>query len=263
MAFVGMTMGVCPPLATLVGGQLHVRFGWQSNFIVMAVFALVLLVAAWRGLPTIAPEPGAQAKRWSELLTGYGRLAHEPVFLLYVVILSSTTATFYTFLGGGPIVLAQYGVTPERIGWYIMCIPGAYIVGNMLTTRLIRRRGDRTIMLLGQAATLGGLATVVVLGLAGINTPLSLALPLILLGIGHGLLVPPTLTGTVGLLPALAGAAAAVAGLMQQLTGALGGFLVGLVPHNGQVNLALMMLGFAGCGLAAQLLLFRAVPRRS
>jgi DHA1 family bicyclomycin/chloramphenicol resistance-like MFS transporter len=27
MAFVGMTMGVCPPLATLVGGQLHVRFG--------------------------------------------------------------------------------------------------------------------------------------------------------------------------------------------------------------------------------------------
>ena len=37
MAFIGMTMGVCPPLATLVGGQLHVRFGWQANFVLTHV----------------------------------------------------------------------------------------------------------------------------------------------------------------------------------------------------------------------------------
>ena len=36
-----------------------------------------------------------------------------------------------------------------------------------------------------------------------------------LLGLGHGLLVPPSLSGTVGLIPALAGSAAAVAGLVQ------------------------------------------------
>ena len=38
------------------------------------------------------------------------------------------------------------------------------------------------------------------LALAGLNTPLAFALPLVLLGIGHGLLVPPALGGTVGLL---------------------------------------------------------------
>ena len=27
MAYIGMAMGVCPPLATIVGGQLHVRLG--------------------------------------------------------------------------------------------------------------------------------------------------------------------------------------------------------------------------------------------
>ena len=32
MAFIGMVLGLCPPLATVVGGQLHVRFGWQANF---------------------------------------------------------------------------------------------------------------------------------------------------------------------------------------------------------------------------------------
>lgn len=262
MAFIGMTMGVCPPVAMLAGGQLHVSFGWQANFVVMAVLALLLLVAAWRGLPDVRPAARPEGSGWQQLLAGYRRLGREPAFLLFVVMLSATTATFYTFLGGAPIVLKNYGVTPERIGWYIMCIPIAYIFGNMLTSRLIQRRGDRFILAMGQVLTLGGLLLVLALGLAGAASPLALALPLVLLGIGHGLLAPPTLSGTVGLVPALAGTAAAVGGLMQQLTGALGGFAVGLVSHQGQVNLALMMLGFALCGVTAQFVLFRFVLRR-
>ena len=69
-----------------------------------------------------------------------------------------------------------------------MCIPAAYVFGNWLTSRLIRRLGD--------------------------------------------------------------------------LTGAFGGFAVGLLDHDGPVNLALLMLGWALCGLAAQLVLFRWVLRR-
>ncbi|MFY9249509.1 MAG: MFS transporter, partial [Burkholderiaceae bacterium] len=36
MAFVSMAMGLCPPLATILGGQLHVQLGWQANFVVIA-----------------------------------------------------------------------------------------------------------------------------------------------------------------------------------------------------------------------------------
>lgn len=262
MAFVGMVMGVCPPAATVLGGHLHVRLGWQANFVVMALLAVVLFVAAWRGLPAIRPQGEAQA---APLLAGYARLLREPRFLLYVAIMACTTATFYTFLGGAPLVLKSYGVTPERMGWYIMCIPIAYIFGNLWTSRIIHRVSDRRIMGMGQALTLTGLLLVLVLGVAGAQTPLALALPLLLLGIGHGLLAPPTLTGTVGLIPALAGAAAAVAGLMQQMSGAFGSFIVGLVPHQGQTWLAVLMLAWAVVGLAAQLLLHRVVlaPRSS
>jgi DHA1 family bicyclomycin/chloramphenicol resistance-like MFS transporter len=260
MAFVGMTMGVCPPLATLVGGQLHVRLGWQANFVLIAVLAVVLLFAAWRGLPAVKPAP-PRTDEAGALLAGYGRLLREPAFLLYVMLLASTTATFYTFLGGAPIALKNYGVTPERMGWYIMCIPFAYIFGNLWTSRAISKTSARRIMGLGQAWTFGGLLLVLALGLWGADTPLALALPLVLLGIGHGLLAPPTLTGTVGLIPALAGSAAAVAGLMQQLSGAVSAFVVGLVPHQGQVNLAALMLAWAVCGLGAQFALHARLAR--
>ncbi|RZI98999.1 MAG: MFS transporter, partial [Rubrivivax sp.] len=227
MAFVGMTMGVCPPTAMLIGGQLHVRLGWQANFVLMGVLASALCVAAWRYLPNTRPDEAARSRGWGELMAGYLTLARQPVFLLYVAILGSATATFYAYLGGAPLVLARYAVTPESIGLYIMAIPVSYIVGNALTTRLIHWRGERFIMRAGQLCSFVGLGLVLVLALARVQSPLALSLPLILLGIGHGLLVPPVLAGTVSVMPLLAGSAAAVAGLMQQMTGALGGFVVG------------------------------------
>ncbi len=261
MAFVGMTMGLCPPLATIVGGQIHVRWGWQVNFVLTAVMAAGVFIAAWRGLPDPARPAAASASappHWlGAMLASYARLAREPAFLLYVVILSMTTATFYTFLSGAPIVLKSYGVGPEGVGYHIMCIPIAYILGNYLTSHLVQRAGEARMMVLGQACTLSGLVIVLALALAGIDTPLALSLPLILLGVGHGLMMPPTLAGTVGLVPALAGSAAAVAGLMQQLMGAAGGYAVGLFTHNGALNLGLLMLGFALCALVALVVLLR------
>ncbi len=150
MAYTGMTLGLVPPAATLIGGQLHVHFGWRASFVLSVVLALLLIVAAWRGLPA-REAPAAGQRHWlAAMVSAYGRLAREPAFLLYVAILSMTTSTFYVFLAGAPIVLGGYGVGPASIGYYIMCIPGAYIVGNYLTSRIIQRSGERPIMLAGQ-----------------------------------------------------------------------------------------------------------------
>ena len=255
MAYIGMAMGMCPPLATLIGGQIHVRLGWQTNFVVLAVLALLLLVAAWLGLPRVAKPPPADGHWLRAMFSAYARLLREPRFLLYVAILAATTATFYAFLAGAPIVLKGYGIGPDGIGWFIMAVPVSYILGNFMTSRLIAQAGESRVMAWGQALTLGGLVVMLALGLFGVQTALAVALPMLLLGLGHGLLNPPALAGTVSVLPALAGSAAAVAGLMQQLTGATGGYLVGLVPHHGAVNLGWMMLAFALIGATAQFFL--------
>jgi len=236
MAYIGMALGMCPPLATLMGGQIHATL--------------------W-GLPRVQ-KPAPTEHHWLRaMLSAYARLAREPRFVLYVTILAATTATFYAFLGGAPIVLKGFGIGPDGIGWFIMAVPLSYILGNFMTSRLIQQWGESRVMIWGQALTLGGLMVMLGLGLAGFASPLAVALPLLLLGLGHGLINPPALAGTVGVVPALAGSAAAVAGLMQQLTGAAGGYLVGLVPHHGAVNLGWMMLGFALLATLAQWLLHK------
>ena len=255
MAYVGMSMGLSPPFAAVIGGQLHVHFGWQSNFVLVFAVALVLLVAAVRTLPartTTSPLGG----HWlSDMLSAYATLLQQRTLVLYVLLLCTATAAFYVFLSGAPIVLRSYGVGPDGIGWYIMVVPLAYMTGNFLTSRLIHGKGERWVMALGQAATVAGVLLMLGLALPGLDSPLAFTVPLMLLGVGHGLLVPPTLAGTVGVVPALAGSAAALAGLMQQLMGALGAYSVGLVSHQGSRNLGLLMLGFTLCGLAAHLAL--------
>ena len=257
MAYVGMAMGLSPPFAAVVGGQLHVQFGWQSNFVLVLAVALALLGAAWRSLPGSVP-PSPPAGNWlAGMLSAYATLLQQRTLVLYVLMLCTSTAAFYVFLSGAPIVLRSYGVGPDGIGWYIMVVPLSYMTGNFLTSRLIHGKGERWVMALGQAATLAGVVLMLGLALLRLDSPLAFTVPLMVLGLGHGFLVPPTLAGTVGVVPALAGSAAALAGLTQQLMGALGAYSVGLVSHQGSRNLGLLMLGFTLCGLGAHLVLRR------
>jgi DHA1 family bicyclomycin/chloramphenicol resistance-like MFS transporter len=164
--------------------------------VLLAVLAAVLLLAAWWGLPRVAKPAPAPGHWLRAMLSAYARLLREPRFLLYVAILAATTATFYAFLAGAPIVLKGYGIGPDGIGWFIMAVPASYILGNFMTSRLIAQAGESRVMAWGQALTLGGLVVMLALGLGGVQTALAVALPLLLLGFGHGLLNPPALAGT-------------------------------------------------------------------
>lgn len=260
MAYIGMTMGLCPPIATVVGGQLHEFLGWRACFVLAAVLAVTLFVTnAWL-VPGGRHRPRGEAHWLAEMLRAYATLARVPAYRAYVGILGMSTGAFYVFLAGLPVVLARMGVGAGDVGFYLMLVPLAYILGNFLTSRLVRRTSEPRLMALGQGIAIAGIGVALALALGGVAAPLAVALPLTLLGVGHGLLMPSTLAGTVGVLPALAGAAAGAAGLAQQLFGAFGGYAVGLVGHDTAVNLALLLLVFTLLSSASLAALARTRP---
>jgi DHA1 family bicyclomycin/chloramphenicol resistance-like MFS transporter len=261
MAQVGMAMGLCPPLATVIGGQLHARIGWQANFVLLALMAAALAIATVRGLPAVAARPRGDTHWLNEMGDAFARLGRERAFVLNVAVLALSVGAFYAFLAGAPLVLKAYGVGPGEVGFYVMVAPLSYVFGNFLTSRLARHGRDMRMRAIGQALTLTGIVIMIALALLDVRSGLAFTGPLVLFGIGHGLLMPPTLVATVGLLPALAGAAAGIAGVSQQLVGAVGGYAVGGVPQDGPVGLGLLMAAFTLGAIAAQAMLPRGRPQ--
>ncbi len=253
MAAIGMTMGVGPPLGILLGGQLHAHAGWRAGFVLVAVLASALWLATWLGLPRQRPIAAQTPFGLRAMWRGYMQLLRLPVFSWHVAVLAMTTAAFYSFLGGGPLTLLGMGVSVERLGLYMMYPSAGFIVGNIMTQQWLRRGVDeRALMRRGQSMAVLAPAVILLLASLDVHSPLALALPMLLLGVGHGLLIPPTLTVTVGVVPLLAGSAAALAGLLQQLAGAMGSVAVGwLPPASGALGLALAMMCWAVAGAAA------------
>lgn len=257
MAYIGMAMGMCAPVATVVGGQLHVYFGWRANFVLSAVLACVLLLTTWSGLPPDAHSSATRSHWFRDMMNAYGQLLRVPTFIAYSGIVALSTGTFYLYLAGAPSVLANYGVGPSAVGFFIMFVPVSYIAGNFLTSRLVKRFGESNLMFVGQCLGITGITLVLALALWGVRTPFAVAGPLLILGLGQGLLMPSALAGTVSVIPAVAGAAAGVAGLAQQLSGAFGGYAIGFFKHDSAVDLAVLMLLFMVAAFASQLWLRR------
>lgn len=253
MAYVGMAMGLCPPLATVIGGQLHAYIGWQANFVLLAVIGAGLFATAWTAMPRARAAGGGVEGHWLRAMgVSYARLMRERAVVLNTLILSMTAGGFYAYLAGAPLVLHDYGIGPAEVGFYIMVPPLSYIAGNFLASRLAHRLGELRMMAAGQAAAVLGIVLMLALAAWGLRSGWAFVLPLILLGIGHGLLIPPTLAATVGAIPALAGGAAALAGVVQQVIGAFGGLAAGWVIHGGAVGLGALMLAFTLGAVAAQ-----------
>lgn len=260
LAMVGVISGCCPPLATLLGGHLHEMFSWRAPFVAITIMTVVMAIAALAGLPA---DSGTDQSRRNvrSMVMSYGHLFKDQQFLACCLVLAFTVAGFYVFLAAMPSVLDAYGVTPARMGWYILMVPASYIVGNALTARIAHRVSSRYLMVVGQWLTLLSVVIVLLLAFAGVHHPLAVAVPLTLLGIGHGLLVPPTLAGAVGSIPALAGAAAALAGMLQQSFGAAASYVTGFVDQSTALGMAGLMVLFAVLASLSQWYLLHQVAK--
>jgi DHA1 family bicyclomycin/chloramphenicol resistance-like MFS transporter len=261
MAYMGMVMGLCPPGGTLLGGFLHVHVGWRYAFIAVALISFALLLAAWLGLPGDKPKPKAQMRSATGMVRSYLELVRSPRYLPYCLIAAFSSAAFYVFLAGTPNILDAYGVSADQIGWYILFVPGSYVLGNLLTTRLVQRYNDAQLMWTGQIITFVGVFGVVALAYSGVYHPLAISIPLALLGVGHGLLMPPAVGGAVGAVPALAGAGAAMAGMLQQITGALGSVTTGYLDLSNALGMGLLMLLLTILAILAQLAMASQTPK--
>lgn len=262
IAYLGMALGVTPAVAPLIGGQLEVAFGWQASFLATAALGAAVTVATLATLQETLLPADRRTTRVGDLVRTYMRLVRLPVFVGYGLSVGFTGAAFQAFIAGAPVAfIVVMGVPPQSLGLYIISVAVAYVIGNFASSRLSYRVGRNKMIAIGSALNIGGTLLSVILALAGLATPISLIIPLMIYSCGSGFVVPNALAGGLNIVePANAGAAAALSGFAQMTCGFLSTLIVAALVQTSFLQVGLVMTASVAI---AWLCFFFLVTRRS
>ncbi|MEL7230275.1 MAG: MFS transporter, partial [Pseudomonadota bacterium] len=156
------------------------------------------------------------------------------------------------------------GLGPGILGVYFGLVAIGYMVGNFISGRYSQRIGIEPMMFYGGIVACAGVG--ISLFLMSNFTPQAgyLFYPMLLVGLGNGMVLPNANAGAVSVRPELAGSASGIAGFIQIGGGAALASLAGslITVENQALPLyVIMFLSSLGGAIVAAVMYFRARPR--
>lgn len=243
-----LVMGVAPILAPLAGSLLLESWGWQSIFVVLAIFSAICWLAVWRVLPETLPDdqpPAPLSGAWRQ----YWRLIKDPNFIGYAMAGGFAMAGMFAYISGSPFVLIElHGLSASTYGWVFGSNALGFIVMAQVNAQLVRRFGPVRLLpkMLWAYALLA--CTLVLLSSMWPDVLLSLLLPLFLCLTFLGSVIPNASACAMSGQGSFAGSASALLGFTQFSIAAVAAWLVSHL-HDGSA--LPMTVSVASCALLA------------
>ncbi len=237
-----MVMVVIPMFSPAVGGELLIRYGWESIGTAFAVFSLAMLFMAGFSLPETLREPVPFAGVGSMLRT-FGELLSSRAFSGYAFCVAFVSVVFFSFIAAGPeILVSVYGRPANEYGYYFIMMPSGFMAGTWIARHYGLRLHIDRLMLIGMVIAIAGICLAFALLLAGWRHPLALFAPVSLTVLGNGITLPNAQAAAINEFPKLAGSASGLTGFLQMALSALAAQLVAAVYNGTAYPLMFIML---------------------
>ena len=146
MSQITMMFAFAPAAAPVIGGWLHVGFGWRSVFLFLVLSTVALWLACWFWLPETLPPERRQSLHPAYLWRTYARVLSSPPFLLACAAISLNFCGFFIYVLSSPVFLMRHLGLPETAFLWLfgpaMCglVCGSWISGR-IAGKLSRARG--------------------------------------------------------------------------------------------------------------------------
>jgi DHA1 family bicyclomycin/chloramphenicol resistance-like MFS transporter len=247
IAEVAIVSGLAPAIAPVIGGWLHVWFGWRGPFLLLALLGLVMLTACYWALPESLPKEARQPFHPGALTRGYLQVLRVPSFLALSLSLSLGGGGFLLYVSTAPdVVLNILKLSETQFAWLFIPTVSGLILGSVVTARVaghisFPRMARMGVLLMVAAAAVN-------LAYNYLFTPRVpwAVLPLFLHTLGFALFAPVGTILALDLFPRRRGLASSLQGFMQMLLFALlSGFIARLVYSSGFKHALAMALMLA------------------
>jgi DHA1 family bicyclomycin/chloramphenicol resistance-like MFS transporter len=229
LALMGMVLGFAPVVAPILGSHMHAWFGWQSNFVLVALYGAVLwyCVRAW--LPETLARRDLDAIVPRVAIANFGRLLRSRAYVGYMLVAAFGFSGLFAFLAGSAFVfVAVMGESEQGFGVLFGTVMLGNITGSTIGSRIVRRVGIRRVVRAGTTLMLVAGLALGTLALAGITHPLAVVLPMFGFMVAFMLTMPPATAGALTPFPQIAGSAASLLSFCQFVVASSAALAVGL-----------------------------------
>jgi DHA1 family bicyclomycin/chloramphenicol resistance-like MFS transporter len=259
MSLVFMVFMLVPVLAPNIGQAILLVASWRAIFLVLAGYALTMLVWSSLRLPeTLHPEYRRSLK-WREMASAVGRAVREPQSRGYTLATTVIFAALVAYISSVQQIIFDVFKMPNLIGLVFAAIAAPMALASWFNSRIVERFGLRRV---GHSAALA-LAIVTaahaMVALAGLETLASFivlqALTMCCFALASSNL------GTLAMehMAPIAGTASSVQGVTGTLGAAILGFLIG---RSFDGTATPFIVGTAICTGAGFLLIVLTEPKR-
>jgi DHA1 family bicyclomycin/chloramphenicol resistance-like MFS transporter len=242
LSYVSMIMMLAPLLAPSIGSLLMDLSGWRSIFFTLAIYAGIVLFAAYFALPEISKR--SKDAPWARMFfASYQTVFAESSVHRYIVSSTFSMFGFFTFLTAAPFVYMDvFGASERFFGLLFAANVIGLLLANFINSRLVGQVGAKrmlTYSLLVALISASALLMVSLLSL-GLYSTVACVVPLMaslmLISVNSDALILMQFehhTGT----------ATAVLGTLKFGGGALAGPLLGLMFDGSSLPFAMVMFG--------------------
>jgi DHA1 family bicyclomycin/chloramphenicol resistance-like MFS transporter len=262
LAYVTMAMVVAPMLAPAVGGVLNDLAGWRSVFLFGGALGGVVTIVVATELPETFPATGVRGSPAARVASRHTflRLLRSRPFLGYSLQVAFSIAFFYAFVAAAPFfVVRVLGRPAGEYGLLFILLPGAFMLGNLISARIGARVGIDRMIVIGSLGTLAGSSVLLACIVGGIWAPMALFLPTSLGTFSQGLAMANAQAAAVSVDPHAAGAASGLSGFLQMALAGLAAQVVGSIGAATPYPMAIGMCFCAAMALASALVAVRSM----
>jgi DHA1 family bicyclomycin/chloramphenicol resistance-like MFS transporter len=229
LSLMGVVLGVAPVLAPILGSHLHVWFGWQANFVFVALYGMLLLAWVVLRLPETLVDRNRRATVPAVMLGNFARLLRSRRFVGYMLVGAFAMSGLFAFLAGSAFVFVTVlGRSEQGFGFLFGAVMLGNIIGATIGSRLVRAWGiDRMIARATWLSAVSGVALAAI-AWAGVHSPLAIVIPMFFYMVALMTTMPQAQAGALTPFPAIAGSASSLMLFVQFVVASSAALAVGM-----------------------------------
>ncbi|WP_424494434.1 multidrug effflux MFS transporter [Salinimicrobium sp. GXAS 041] len=254
ISFLMLIMGGAPIIAPTVGGIVITHFSWHAIFLILAVFAALMILSVTFFLPESSTPDHSVELKLNRVLSKYTGIFINKIFLTFSLAGSLTIGAMFAYISNAPVLFMDtYHLSETEFGWLFGINAAGLIAGSQIN-RLVLKKYSTFRITIVSSVVLVVLALFFLVNAATIGnfyiTLFLLFSILFLLGFQN----PNTTALSLYPFERRAGRASALVGSLKMILGAVASFVISQFTGASMIPLALTILV---CLSFSALLLFR------